>query len=70
MDLMRRASRAKRYLVEKRGLEAQRLLIVDGGYRDSSYTQLHLYSISGIASRIYIFPEKDPARSVPNKPVH
>src|SRR6266404_3297047 len=33
--LLKRAERAKRYLVQKRGFEAERLLIVDGGYQAS-----------------------------------
>lgn len=65
--LLRRAERAKKHLVQKRGLEAERLLIIDGGYRPSSYTELHLYMIGGDVSRIYLFPEKDPVPGAPNK---
>jgi hypothetical protein len=57
--LIRRAERAKRYLVQTRGLEPQRLLILDGGYRPQSVTELHLYSIGGAANYIHLFPEKD-----------
>jgi hypothetical protein len=65
--LLKRAERAKRYLVQKRGFEAGRFLIVDGGYGASSYTELHLYTIGGAMSRIYLFPEKDPGPVAPNK---
>jgi hypothetical protein len=65
--LLKRARRAKRYLVQKRGLEAERLLIVDGGYQASSYTELHLYMIGGDMTRIYFDPEKDPGSVAPNK---
>lgn len=58
--LLKRAQRAKRYLVQTRGLESQRLLIIDGGYRERPATELHLYMIGGEISRIYLFPEKDP----------
>jgi hypothetical protein len=57
--LMRRAQRAKRYLMQTRGLEPQRLLILDGGYKEQPVTELHLYPIGGEVSRIYLFPEKD-----------
>jgi hypothetical protein len=58
--LLKGAERAKRYLVHTRGFEPERLLIVDGGYHSSSYTELHLYTIGGVAGRIYLYPEKDP----------
>ena len=64
--LLKRAERAKRYLVQKRGFEAERLLIVDGGYQTSSYTELHLYMIGGVMGRIHLFPEKDPGPVAPN----
>ncbi|MDQ2922551.1 MAG: hypothetical protein M3R52_13185 [Acidobacteriota bacterium] len=67
IGLLKRAERAKRYLVQKRGFEAERLLIVDGGYQTSSYTQLHLYMIGGVVGRIHLFPEKDPGPVAPNK---
>lgn len=57
--LMKRAQRAKRYLVRTRGLEPQRLLILDGGYREKTVMQLHLYPLAGEVNRIYLFPEKD-----------
>jgi hypothetical protein len=66
-ELLRRAERAKRHLVQKRGFEAECLLIVDGGYQASSYTELHLYMIGGAMGRIYLFPEKDPGPVAPNK---
>jgi hypothetical protein len=57
---MKHAERSKKYLVGKRGLEPQRLLIVDGGYRNSSVTELHLYPIGSELSGIYLWPDKDP----------
>lgn len=65
--LIKRAKRAKRYLVQERGFEAERLLVVDGGYQSSSYTALHLYMIGGVMGRIYLFPEKDPGPVPPNR---
>jgi hypothetical protein len=59
--LMKRAERSKRYLIDKE-VESQRLLIVNGGHKDRSIIELHLYPI-GEGSRIYLFPEKDPANS-------
>ena len=59
MKLLKRAQRAKRYLVQTRGLESQRLLIIDGGYREESITELRLYMIGGETIRIYQFSEKD-----------
>ena len=56
---MKRAARAKDYLVKKRGLEPERLLIVDGGYSERSFTRLSIYPLFGYL-RINIFPEKDP----------
>jgi len=64
---LKRATRAKAYLVEKREAEPERLLVVDGGYRESSETRLYLYAIGGLASRIYLSPEKDPANTSTNK---
>ena len=58
--LMRRAARAKNYLIQKRGLESQRVLIVSGGYKEHSITELHLYTIGDEVRRIWIFPEKEP----------
>ena len=63
---MKLAGRAKAYLVKERGLEPERLLLVDGGYGERSITRLSLYSIGGPASRIYVFPEKDPGNTAPN----
>ena len=65
--LLKRAERAKRYLVQRRGFDAERLLIIDGGYETSSYTELHLYMIGGVVGRIYLFPKKDPGRVTPKK---
>jgi len=59
-QLLKRAQRAKRYLVQTRDLEPQRLLIVDGGYKERSITELHLYMIGGEISRVTVFPEREP----------
>lgn len=58
--IVRRAERAKKYLAQKRGIEPQRILIVDGGYREYSATELDLHPIGGEINRIYLFPERDP----------
>jgi hypothetical protein len=57
--LIQHAQRAKRYLVQTRGMEPHRLLIIDGGYREEPVTELHLYPIGGEVNRISLFPEKD-----------
>ena len=59
------ATRAKAYLVRQRRLEPERLLLVDGGYRSESVTRLSIYSVGGLPSRIYLFPEKDPVTTRP-----
>jgi hypothetical protein len=64
--LMKRAARVRRYLERKRGFARQRLLIVDGGYKDRSITALDLYTIGGEVSRIHLFPQKDPGEAAPN----
>jgi hypothetical protein len=56
---MKRAERAKWYLNKKDGIEAQRVLVVDGGYREDSAIELNLLTIGGNVSRIYLFPQKD-----------
>jgi hypothetical protein len=58
--IMKRAERAKKYLMLKHGIEPQRILIVDGGYRGRSATELNLHTIGGVVSRVYLFPEPDP----------
>ena len=58
---LRRAERAKKYLVRVRGLESRRLLIIDGGYKNQSVTALHLYGIVGHLTRMIFYPERDPA---------
>lgn len=55
---MKLAARAKSYLVRVRGLEAERLLLVDGGFKESALTRLSLYSIGGSAGRIHIFSKR------------
>lgn len=58
-QLLKRAARAKEYLVKKRGLEPERLLVIDAGYSERSFTRLSRYPLFG-SSRIYIFTEKSP----------
>lgn len=57
---LKRAARAKRYLVRERGFEPERLLIIDAGYNERSLTRLADYAIGGIAARIILYPQKDP----------
>ena len=57
--MLKRAERARKYLVQKRGLEPQRLIIVSGGYSDLSYIELGLYPIGGVGG-IYVTYRKDP----------
>ncbi|HSE24899.1 MAG TPA: hypothetical protein VLB68_24780, partial [Pyrinomonadaceae bacterium] len=64
---MKLGARAKAYLVRERALEPERLLVVDGGYGPDAVTRLSLYSIGGLASGIYLFPEEDPENTAPNK---
>jgi len=58
-QLMKRAARAKDYLVKRRGLEPQRLLILDGGFEATPYTRLSVYPI-GKFPTIYLDAKKDP----------
>jgi len=58
-QLLKRAARAKEYLVKKRGLEPERLLVIDAGYSERSFTRLSRYPLFG-SFRIYIFLEKEP----------
>lgn len=46
--------------MKRHGFEGERLLIVEGGFRETVATRLSMYSIGGVVSRIYLFPEKDP----------
>lgn len=66
--IMKRAERAKKYLVRKQGIEAQRILIVDGGYRELSATRLNLQTIGGVNSGIYLFPDPDPEERNKKRP--
>ena len=59
-QLMKQAARAKSYLVKKRGLEPERLLVIEGGFWEKRVTRLSLYSIGGVPSRIYLHLEPDP----------
>lgn len=58
--MMKSAARAKRYLVKEREFEAERLLIVDGGFSERALTRLSIHTIGGPVGLIYLFPEKDP----------
>ena len=53
-----RAERARAYLVKERGLEAERLLIVDAGYNSSSRIDLQIYDIAGDVTRMFFPSEK------------
>jgi hypothetical protein len=59
-QLMKRASRAQKYLAQTRGIEKHRVLIVDGGYKERSAIELNLHSIGGLGSRVNLFPQLDP----------
>ncbi len=60
------AARAKSYLVEKRGLDAQRLATVDGGYREEPSFELWLVPIG--ARPPQPTPNVDPSEVMPAKP--
>lgn len=62
---LKRAVRAKNYLVRQRGLEPERLLILDGGYNEENMTRLTWHSIGGVATTIIVFREKDPVNTTP-----
>jgi len=59
--LLNHAVRARKHL-ETIGLEPQRILIADGGYREMSLFELSFYSIGGFKYRVYLRPEKDPQK--------
>lgn len=61
--MLKRAERAKNYLVKARGFEPERLFVLDGGYRDRSIIELQLKSITGPNSTMIFYPEKDPVIS-------
>lgn len=61
--MLKRAVRAKNYLVKVRGLEPERLFVLDGGYKEQSTTELQLKSITGLNSTMIFFPAKDPVIS-------
>jgi hypothetical protein len=63
-NLIKRAQRGLKYLAQKQGIEKNRILIVDGGYREQSATELNLYSIGGLGSRVYLFPQMDPKERI------
>jgi hypothetical protein len=62
---MKLAARGKRYLVKERGLEPERLLIVDGGFNEIGFTRHAMYSMGGVGTRLYLYPRKDPATAPP-----
>lgn len=53
-----RAERAKDYLVKTRGLDAERLFAIDGGYREEAIVELYLVQNGGCAPPA--FPTVDP----------
>lgn len=59
-ERIKRAARSKSYLVKQHGLEGERLLVVDGGFSETVATRLSRYSIGGVASQIFLYPQKDP----------
>jgi hypothetical protein len=59
--LLKHAVRARKHL-ETVGLEPQRILIADGGYRETSLFVLSSYSIGSFKYQIYLWPEKDPQK--------
>jgi hypothetical protein len=63
----KRAERAKNYLVRTRGLEAQRLLVVDGGYKVQPIIELRLYGLGGMDPLVSIYTEKEPSQTVPKQ---
>jgi hypothetical protein len=66
-EALRRAERAKYYLVNSRGMEAERVITINGGYRDgvSGEYWLSLRGTEAPPSR----PAVDPALVKPQKPV-
>lgn len=50
-EARRRADRAKRYLVNTRGLEAGRIVIIDGGHREKMTFELYIVPDGGAAPR-------------------
>lgn len=59
---LKRAARAKSYLMKQHRIEAERILLVDAGYREAPMTRLSLSAIGGVPSRIYIFLEPEPKK--------
>jgi hypothetical protein len=59
--LLKHAVRARRHL-ETLGLEPQRILIADGGYRETSLFALSFYSIGSFKYRIYLWLQPDPQK--------
>lgn len=58
---MKAAARARKYLIKHHGVEPERILILDGGYSESTLTRLNIYSIGGFGSMIYLYRLEDPA---------
>jgi hypothetical protein len=59
--LLKHAVRARKHL-ETVGLEPQRILIADGGYREISLFALSFYSIGSFKYRIYLWSQPDPQK--------
>lgn len=59
---MERARRAKTYLVKERGLEAQRIFTIDGGFNEEPMIRLSFYSIGGVPSLIFVYRQEDPVK--------
>lgn len=58
-EAQQRAERARRYLV-RQGIEAWRVMAIDGGYQENLSVTLNLFSIGGNMSSIYLTPTLDP----------
>lgn len=66
---MKRAARGKSYLIKERGLEPERLLLMDGGFNETAFTRLNIYTIGGLAGRIFLDRRSDPDEAAPKKPL-
>ncbi len=64
---MKRAARGKSYLTRERGLEPERLLLIDGGFNETAFTRLNIYMIGGLGGRIFLYRRSDPDEAAPKK---
>lgn len=64
-DAKKMADRAKSYLVKTRGLEAQRIMAVDGGFREEPL--IELWIVPGGAQPPQATPTVDPSEAKPKK---